>query len=133
MSKSVDKYFVGSKDEVSYGSVVLAPLLLQDDALRLTTTVEGARDGCMRFEKIMGSKALEVNTDKSVYLLSCKRKNLERIRAEIARTPLQYKGSKIKEKSTEKWLGSIINSSGTYESSISTISDGKFRIYNIIY
>ena len=123
---------MGSKDEVSYGSVVLAPLLLQDDALRLTTTVEGARDGCMRFEKIMGSKALEVNTDKSVYLLSCKRKNLERIRAEIARTPLQYKGSKIKEKSTEKWLGSIINSAGTYESSISTISDRKFRIYNII-
>ena len=74
LSKSVEKHFVGSKDEVSYGSVVLAPLLLQDDALRLTTTVEGARDGCLRFEKIMASKALELNTDKSVYLLSCKRK-----------------------------------------------------------
>ena len=52
LSKSTDKYFDGSKHEVSYGSVVLAPLLFQDDALRMTTTVEGARDGCSRFGSI---------------------------------------------------------------------------------
>ena len=86
----------------------------------------------MTFEKIMSSKALEVNTDKSVYLLACKRKNLERIRSEILSAPLKYKGSNLKEKNTEKWLGSIINSAGIYESTTSTINERKFRIHNII-
>ena len=76
----------------------------------------------------MASKNLEVNIDKSVYLLACKRKNMKKIRAELSKNPLRYKGSNLK----EKWLGSVINVSGVKESSISTISERKYRIYNII-
>ena len=132
LSKSTSRYYADSPHEVSYGSVMMAPMLYQDDSLCLTTTTEGARDGCRRFENIMDSKALEVNTIKSAYLIIGKKKNVEKIRSEIAENPLYYKDSIIKEKSTEKWLGSIINSSGNKESTISTINERKFRIMNMI-
>ena len=117
---------------MSYGSVKMAPLLYQDYALRLTTTVDGARDGEKRFEMVMASKALEVNIDKSVYLLAGRKKNVEKIRQELEREPLLYKGSKIKERKTEKWLGQMINGAGLKESTISTINERMFRIFNII-
>ena len=40
LSRSTDRYYKGSKYEVKYGSVQLAPMLFQDDSLRLTTSVE---------------------------------------------------------------------------------------------
>ena len=133
LSKSTDRYFRDSQHEVSYGSVVLAPMLFQDDSMRLTTTVEGARDGCTRFEKIMDSKTLDVNIDKSVYLIVAKKSNVERIRAEITKRQLCYKGSVLKEKLTEKWLGQVINAAGIKESTMSTIQERKYRIHNIIH
>ena len=101
-------------------------MLFQDDSLRLTTTVEGARDGCRRFESIMDSKALDVNIDKSTYLLVGKKRNIERIRSELKKDPLTYKDSIVKEKTTEKWLGSMINASGVKESTLSTINERRF-------
>ena len=43
-----------------------------------------------------------------------------------------YKDSTVKEKTTEKWLGSTINAAGLKESTMSTINERKFRIYNAI-
>ena len=91
LSKSSTKYFHDSKHEVSYGSVQLSTLLYQDDAFRLTTSVEGARDGCKRFEMMMKSKALQINPDKSVFLLAGKRSNLKRIREEILKEPYKMR------------------------------------------
>ena len=45
LSKSVDQYYEDSQYEVSYGTLKLAPMQYVDDALRLTTSLEGARDG----------------------------------------------------------------------------------------
>ena len=126
LSKSVDEHFGDSNHEVNYGQVKLAPL-------RLTTSVEGARDGCKRFEAILASKGLSANINKSIYLLAGKRKNLEKIRNELSRQPLLYKGSALKEKVTDKWLGSFINPLGIKESTMSTINERRSRILNIIY
>ena len=82
--------------------VKLVPLLLQDDSFRLTTSVEGAREGCERFESVIDSKALEANITKSIYLPAGKKKNFEMIRAGIAKEPLCYKELIVKEKRKEK-------------------------------
>ena len=132
LSKSSSKYFEGCQHEVSYGSVQLSTMLFQDDGLRLTTSIEGARDGYKRFEKIMDSKRLDLNVDKSVFLLAGKRNNVERIQREIESDPLLYKGSKVKEKLSEKWLGDFINGAGVKESTLPTIRERKFRIMCII-
>ena len=76
LSKSISVHHEDSEHEVAYGSVKLAPLQYIDDAMRLTTSLEGARDGCRRFEAVMASKGLSINTEKSIYLLSGKKKNI---------------------------------------------------------
>ena len=85
LSKSTNRFFHDSKHEVSYGSVALAPLLYQDDGIRVTSTVEGARDGCKRFEMVMDSKCLDSNIDKCSYLIIGKKKAVEKIRDELRR------------------------------------------------
>ena len=111
----------------------LAPLQFVDDALRLTTTVEGARDGCKRFEAVMGSKGLEVNILKSIYMISGKKKNIEKIRNELVNWPLLYKGAVLKEKYADKWLGSMLSPQGIKESTVATIKERTIRILNIIH
>ena len=91
LSKSTDTFFSGINHAVSYGSVVLAPMLFQDDSMKVSTTVEEAREGCKRFEAIMDSKALEIDIDKSVYLLAGTKKTVKKIRQEITKSPLLYK------------------------------------------
>ena len=85
LSKSTNRFFHDSKHEVSYGSVPLAPLLYQDDGLRVTSSVEGAREGCRRFEMVMDSKSLDCNIDKSSYLITGRKKVVEKIRDELKR------------------------------------------------
>ena len=105
---------------------------LSDGPKDLKNCIEGAKDGSERFERVLGSKALDANIDKSVYLLAAKRKNLKKIRHELEKNPLIFKGQRVKEKMTEKWLGSTINTTGQKGSSISTINERKHRILTII-
>ena len=85
LSKSTNRFFHDSKHEVSYGSAAPAPLLYQDDGIRVTSTVEGAREGCRRFEMVMDSKSLDCNIDKSSYLITGRKKVVEKIRDELKR------------------------------------------------
>ena len=86
----------------------------------------------MRFQNLMASKRLEVNMDKSAYILIGKKKTIERVREEIERKPIMYNNMKMKEKKKEKWLGDIIDAGGNKASTLSTIKERKTRIINAI-
>ena len=132
LSMGVSKFFDGSNHEVSYGRVQLAPLLYQDDSMRMTNSVDGARDGIRRFEELMDAKRLDVNIDKCAYMIFGKKKNVDRIRNEIQNNPLYYKGTAMKEKKKEKWLGDFIDVLGLKESTLTTIQERKQRIFTAI-
>ena len=80
----------------------------------------------------MESKALEVNISKSIFMLAGRKRNVEKIRQEIEKNPIKYNGTKMKEKLTEKWLGDIIDVKGNKESSLASINERKYRIFNSI-
>ena len=128
LSKSVSNGFSDSKHETWYGEVELSPILYQDDGMKASTTIEGARDGLKRFEKVMDSKTLEVSTEKSIYMLIGPRKNVSRIRDELSKNPLTFNGKVLKEKRTEKWLGEIMNTAGSKETIFSSLQERKLRI-----
>ena len=132
LSEGVSKYYDGSQYEIDYGSVRLGCLQFQDDALRVSTSVEGAQDGANRFLSLMNSKMLEINMSKSIYLLAGKKRNIERIRKEIEKNPIKYNGEPLKEKECEKWLGDMINGKGNKQSTLSSLNERKNRIYNAI-
>ena len=58
-----------SSTEVCYGKIQLGPLLFQDDAMRLSTTVVDAQDGCSRFHQVMKNMLLDLNKSKSVIVV----------------------------------------------------------------
>ena len=60
------------------------------------------------------------------------RKIVKRSTFVLESDPLLYKGSIVKEKSSEKWLGDFINGAGVKESTLTTIKERKFRIMCII-
>ena len=132
LSKGTEKYFSDSQYEVDYGQVRMGCLQFQDDSLRMTTSIEGAQDGANRFKKLMESKALEVNITKSIYMLAGRKKNVEKIRQEIEKNPIKYNGINMKEKLTEKWLGDMIDGRGSKESTLASINERKYRIFNSI-
>ena len=94
--------------------------------------VDGAQDGVNRFQKLMGSKMLELNVSKSIYMVVGRKKNVSRIRKEIESKPILYNGTTLKEKETEKWLGDVLNVKGNKASTLSSINERTHRIYNIM-
>ena len=65
LDDGVQEMFETSKDEVSYGSILIRPILYQDDIFRATTTVMGAQNGLNKISKLMGLKQLEVHPEKT--------------------------------------------------------------------
>ena len=76
--------------EVFYGPVKLQPMLFQDDAIKLSTSRNGAQNGNLKVESIMKSKLLEIHPDKSCYLVVADKTNQEMIKKEIDEHPFAY-------------------------------------------
>ena len=66
---TVNKFFKTSRDELSYGSEKLQPMLFQDDISRLSTSVWGAQSGNNKMESVMETKLLDFNLDKSCLII----------------------------------------------------------------
>jgi len=53
-----------SEDELSYGSIIIQPLLFQDDISGASTSVSAAQSGNKKIEAVMETKLLDLNLDK---------------------------------------------------------------------
>ena len=68
IDRGVDRYFCGSKDEVSYGTVRLQPLVFQDDVARLAGDIKSAQAGNLKLSFVMREKQLKVHPDKTGFI-----------------------------------------------------------------
>ena len=85
------------------------------------------------FQKLMGSKMLELNVSKSIYMIVGRKKNVSKIRKEIESNPMLYNGTTLKENENEKWLGGdVLDVKGSKTSTLSSINERTNRIYNIM-
>ena len=85
------------------------------------------------FQKLMGSKMLELNVSKSIYMIVGRKKNVSKIRKEIESNPMLYNGTTLKENENEKWLGGdVLDVKGSKASTLSSINERTHRIYNIM-
>ena len=80
----------------------------------------------------MDSKLLDLNVTKSCYIIIGKGKNTEHLRQEILNHPLQLCGNKMKEKTSDKYLGDVISSQGLAGSIHATIMDRYSSVYTSI-
>ena len=69
LDMGVKEHFEGSTSEICYGDVRLQPLKFQDDLSRMSTSVNAAQEGNTKVAEITNIKQLEINIDKSSYIL----------------------------------------------------------------
>ena len=71
----------------------------------------------------MESKLLELNLDKSCFIVLGSKKTVNEMKSELKACPLPLCGKPMKEKVSDKYLGDLIHSHGPSASVESTISE----------
>ena len=125
---SMNNHFKKSSHEISYSQLRLQPLIFQDDISRLSGNIEDAQAGNIFVESVMESKLLDLNTDKSCYIVIGKKKIVNPIQNQLAVTPLTLCGRNMKEKVSDKYLGDYIHTEGPTASVHCTITNRYGRI-----
>ena len=125
---TLNLHFVKSQYEISYSQLRLQPLIFQDDISRLSSSPADAQAGNTLIEACMESKLLDLNTDKSCYVVLRKKQMVQKIESELLSSPLTLCGTKMKGKVSEKYLGDFIHTSGPAGSVHCTISNRYGRI-----
>ena len=87
--------FTGSQHELHYGQVRLQPLIYQDDPARGCDNVVSAQAGNDKIVSVIKSKQLELNLDKSCYLLLGNLQHIKKVRQQIKEIPLIIDGCKM--------------------------------------
>ena len=105
------------------GLLELIALILQDDISKMCDTIDQARKGTDKLDKLLKEKLLSINYDKSKYLIFGKGKAKERMRKELKKWPMKMGEEIILNSVLEKYLGDIIHEKGCEESISATIKE----------
>ena len=124
-----EQFPAGGEDEVSYGSVLLGPLIFQDDVLHSVGGVKEARKANIKMEHVVKKLNLKFNEDKTFCICIGSLKQRRTIKEELAQQPLMCGSFETKLKDNFKWLGQTISSGGLAESVAATVAarEGKIR------
>ena len=118
---SINKFFLKSNNEIFYHDVRLQPLIYQDDLGKFSSNRMDAQAGNDRIETCMETKLLDLHKDKSCYILIGNKKITEEISTELEHYPLTLYGEKMKQKTSEKYLGDFIHCGGVAKSAEETV------------
>ena len=125
---TVNCQFKSSRYELSYSDIRLQPLIFQDDLSRLSSSVKDAQAGNILVEAVTEAKLLDLNLDKSCFIVIGRKNKMKNIRDELNSNPLTLCGKLMKEKVSDKYLGDYIHSAGVSASVDCTISNRYGRI-----
>ena len=125
---TLDLHFKKSQYEISYSQVRLQPLIFQDDISRVTSSLEDAQAGNILVEACMESKLLDLNTDKSCFVVLGSKEMVKHMDNDLINSPLTLCGNTMKRKVSEKYLGDYIHTSGPAASVHCTITNRYGRI-----
>ena len=123
IDKGVSGTFEHSDKEISYGEEYLHPLLFQDDILRATDNVESLQYGNDLIAHVMNDKLLNLNLDKSKFMIVGSEKVTKTLRDEVKRFEPTLNKVKIKESDSEKYLGDYFHRKGNSQSIITTVKN----------
>ena len=119
----------GGQDELTYGSVPLAPCIFMDDVIHGAETIEDARRANARIDRTVKQLNLTLNRDKTVCCVIGTLKQRRKVKSELFKTPLMCGDFETQLKDTFKWLGQIVSSRGLGDSVAETVvaREGKIR------
>ena len=123
LDEGVMQHFTpGDENELKYGEVPMAPVMLQDDLMHGAKGAKEARIASKKVNKVMKERGLHLSADKCVYVVVGTKKQKEKIRSEFESSPLMCGEVDMKAKESEKWLGQQISGGGLAESVAATVA-----------
>ena len=132
LGQGVHDFFEGSSSEISYANLRLEPLCFQDDVARVCKSLQAAQAGCDKMAAVTNLKQLDINVEKSSFILLGNKSRISEIRDEIKLTSLTFRGETIKEKNYEQYLGDYIHSDGLSASVTQTINARHWRLLSAV-
>jgi hypothetical protein len=128
IDRGIDRYFCGSSDEITYGSIRLQPLVFQDDVARVSCNLRKAQAGNHKLDFLMKEKQLKVHPDKTGYITIGNKKFQEKMARETMEKPIMFGDIVTKCKVADKYLGDMIHQDGLAASVEATIEERVGRI-----
>ena len=124
-----EQFSPGEIGQPSYGTVLMAPMMFQDDLENNSINLTEARRANSKIDFLLNQRALKLNQDKSVCLIIGPKKIKQKYSEELKTNPLKCGDIEIVEKQAYKWLGQYISSQGLADSVDKTIDarEGKIR------
>ena len=133
LDNGVKEVFKDSRNEASYGTIPLNPMLYFDDISRLAKSLHDAQAGLIKLEQMAESKMLDYNRDKTCAIIIGEKKARKRLEKEIELHPLQLYGEDLKTKTCDKYLGWNLNGESISKCSQSTIERRKGNVLKSIF
>ena len=122
LDKTVTAYFARNDCELCYGDKRLSVLMFQDDALRLTDSLEAAQRGNHLIETAMKRKQLSLSIDKCSVLVFDRKSHIESVRESINNgNSLKIFDKVIKAKIKDDYLGDVLHEEGLSKSVQATV------------
>ena len=128
IDRGIERYFCGSRDEATYGTVRLQPMVFQDDIARIANDIASAKAGNHKLSFLMKEKQLKVHPDKTGFIAIGTKDYQQKIANETNESPIMFGEIVTKSKESDKYLGDIIHRDGLAASVEATIRDRKGRI-----
>ena len=110
VDNGVNVTFADSDGEVRYSSLILAPLIYMDDIYRMAEDRKSAQDANDRIVDLVESKLLDLNVDKTNYLVVGNKKARRKLDADMKKSPLTIYDQPMKETKAIKYLGDYLTS-----------------------
>ena len=123
LDKTVTAHFANSDTNVSYGPVLLSPLLYQDDSAKFSTGLNHAQKSNLLMSKVMEMKKLQMNVSKCGTMFFGKKKEVDTKKLEIEESKcLTINDNPVPFKITEKYLGDFFHCEGLNKSAETTVN-----------
>ena len=100
---------------------MLQPFLYQDNVLRISNNHESLVYGNAIIDHNMNEKNLQLNIDKSNYMIIGSEKNTNRFRVSLLNKSIILGGNPISDSQVEKYLVDYFHHSGNEQSIVTTI------------
>ena len=111
IGNGVKEMFKTAEKELRYANeVVVSALVFMDDIGKISVNREMAQDANDKIEEMINRKGLELNVDKSNFLIIGNKKEQKRIQKEIDKIPLRLCQKNMKQVKVLKYLGEFLTS-----------------------
>ena len=109
IGNGVANAFATSTNEIEYETVKLSPQSFMDDILKVSENVVSAQNGNRIMEELTGRKSLQINLEKSSYLIMGSKKMRKRMEKELEKSPPILCNERMKKEKVIKYLGDSVS------------------------